>query len=67
MLPQVQRVYAYLWSSPGKSAWQIATALGLKSASVSSLLKRMTDDGRVSRRPGRGPGGGYTYTVRASR
>lgn len=48
---------------PGLSAYRLAMALELETGSVSSILKRMADEGVVRREPGSGPSGGFAYYV----
>lgn len=51
----------YVTENPGKSATEIAHALGRKAASVSSLLRKLVREGVLLRSPGEGPRGGWGY------
>lgn len=58
------QVLQYLRAHPGSSAWQVTHGLKLDRNTVSSLMKRMVDDGSLTREAGGGPRGGYIYEVR---
>jgi hypothetical protein len=47
-----------------KTAVGLSYELGLKTASLSSLLKKMCDEGQLARAKGYGPRGGYGYFKR---
>lgn len=51
----------YVRQFPGMSATEIANALGLSTASVSSYLTKQVRLGALFRRGGTGPRGGFTY------
>ncbi len=61
-MTQRVRILLFVYETPGKSATQIAKALGLKRDSVSSVLtKASKDDGFIERVADTGPRGGWTY------
>lgn len=43
------RIIAYLFKNPYSTNWQIAKALGMNPADVSSITNRLTKAGRISR------------------
>lgn len=57
-------ILEYVRQHPRQSAWQIANALGYAAGSVSGILKRMLDEGTVTRTAGLGPRGGFGYRVK---
>jgi hypothetical protein len=57
------RLYLYLWEHPGITAADIAKAIHAKLNTVSSELKKGSDEGSLLRTPGGGPRGGYTYEI----
>lgn len=54
------------WTFKGEwvTATEIALYVGEKLSSVSSLLKRMVDEGQLERRRGMGPRDGFGYRSR---
>lgn len=64
-LTQRQKILTYLRTHKNKSAYQVARAIECDVASVSSDMKRMTDEGLLTRIAGEGPRGGYAYNVAA--
>jgi len=58
------RVLDYVRSHPWASAAQTAKALGEKSGSVASILKKLVGRGKLIRKEGWGPRGGYGYFSR---
>lgn len=63
-----ESVLIYLSSSTSEphTATQLAKILNVNLASLSSVLKKMTDDDELQRVDGHGPRGGYGYVVRNS-
>lgn len=59
----VDRLTEAVERQPGLTAYQLATRLSLDPATVSSVLKRLSDDGRVYRVDDQGPRGGFIYYV----
>ena len=53
----------YLRNNSGSSAYKIATELDYDLATVSTLLKRMTDNKELNRTKGLGPRGGFGYFI----
>ena len=53
-------VWEYLETRPDRSATQLAKALNVPLATLSSVLKRAVDRGHLIRHKG-GPRGGYVY------
>ena len=56
-------VRAYVRRAPGKTATQITNFLGLKKSSVSSYLVKEIKAGRMFRKEGVGPRGGWGYWI----
>jgi hypothetical protein len=54
-------VLQYIQKNPGRTATQIASAMGLKTGSVSSFLLKAVANGSLVRQPKKGPRGGYVY------
>jgi hypothetical protein len=63
-----EKIYAYLDDHPGRSAFEIATAIDEKIQSVASLLVKDIHLGRLTRKQDEdhhGPKGGYVYYLPA--
>lgn len=58
-----KQLLQYVESNPGRSATQIANALGLKASGVSSILNQCVKTEALRRLPGGGPRGGYVYFI----
>jgi Mn-dependent DtxR family transcriptional regulator len=58
LLEDAQR---YLREHPNRTATEIARALKVKLSSLSSILRQAVAKKLLSRHPGGGPRGGYTY------
>ncbi len=52
-VPHRVRILSYVATTPGATAFHIATALGLPTSSVSSLLTKMRNHKKVYSKPGR--------------
>lgn len=63
LLDRHPALQAVLEKKPGSSATEVANSLGVTPAAMSSLLKKMTTEGSVTRSKGKGPRGGYGYTI----
>jgi hypothetical protein len=62
-----QRALVFVCDHPGSSAYQVAVAIGEKWGTVSSCLYREMRAGRIRRKNGLGPRGGYGYFVEVIR
>lgn len=54
---------AYIKKNPGLTAWQLSQRLRMSAANLSSRLKRLTDDGKITRQQINHDSGpkGWTY------
>jgi DNA-binding MarR family transcriptional regulator len=55
------RILETLRIEPGSTSWELSKILKENPSSISSILKRMTERGDVSREKGEGPRKGYGY------
>jgi hypothetical protein len=56
------KIRAYVWATPGRTATQIAKAIQERPGSVSSFLHKAWRDGTMRRRLHRGPRGGAVWS-----
>lgn len=53
----------YVAKHPDSSAWQVSQGTMLPFNSIGTLLKRLVDQGLLTREPSKGPRGGWGYRV----
>ena len=66
-MPTAAEIRRYLVNYPDKTATELAIALCVPTASISSKLKKLVDAGLLSRKAGGGPRLGYTYRAETLR